>query len=417
MSIKRKFQVLQRKLGAGLITGASDDDPSGIATYSQAGANFGFSTLWSALLTYPLMFAIQEMSARIGIATSKGLASVIAEHYSKAISYMMLILMFPSLVINIAANLSGMSAVAVLLIPFISLKVFSSFFAASILIGFLFSSYKRIISVFKYLCLILILYLFVPFFVHVDWKQVAFATFIPEIKWDEKYLMILVAILGTTISPYLFFWQASLCVEEEKHEIKTKSKKMEDMKFDVNAGMLFSNLIMYFIILTTGAVLNSAGITQIETVDQAAKALEPIAGEWAYLFFSIGVLASGFLAIPVLAGCAGFIFAETFKWKRGLDLQPKEAKKFYAVVTMAVLLAWAINLIGIDPMDALLFAAVLYGMIAPFIIGLILMICNNKEIMKKHVNGWRSNLAGFFTLLLMTIAAVALLVHTLNLSH
>lgn len=410
MKIKRNFQSLWKKLGAGLITGTSDDDPSGIATYSQAGANLGLSTLWTALLTYPLMFAIQEMSARIGIATSHGLASVIVKHYPKAISYLMLLLMFPALVINIAANLSGMSAVTALLIPAIPVNVFSTFFAISLLLGFLFSSYKKIISVLKYLCLTLVLYLFVPFFVHIDWQKVALATFVPEIKWDKGYLMILVAILGTTISPYLFFWQASLCVEEQKHESKTQSKKMKDMKVDVNAGMLFSNLIMFFIILTTGTVLNSSGITHIETVDQAAKALEPIAGESAYLFFSIGVLAAGFLAIPVLAGCAGFLFAETFNWKRGLDLLPMEAKKFYAVVALAIFLAWLINLVGVDPMDSLVFAAVLYGVIAPFIIALILHICNNKAIMKGQVNGWRSNLAGFLTLLLMTIASVALLV-------
>lgn len=409
MKINRKIHSLWSKLGAGLITGTSDDDPSGIATYSQAGAGFGLSTLWTALITYPLMFAIQEMCARIGLATTHGLASVLAKHYPRYLSYFVLLLMSPALVINIAANLSGMSAVSALLIPVIPIKVFSSFFSLIMLFGFLFSSYKKITKVMKYLCLVLITYLFVPFFVHVEWKQVAIAAWKPEIRWDKNYLMILVAILGTTISPYLFFWQASLSVEEKKHEMIRNEQKMKEMAFDVNVGMFFSNLIMFFIILTTGSVLYPAGITHIQTVEQAAKALEPLAGERAYLFFSAGVLASGFLAIPVLAGCAGFIFAEVFDWKRGLDLQPMEAKKFYAIVTLAIFFGWLINMVGIDPMKALIFAALFYGMIAPFIIAIILHICNNKKIMKGQVNGWRSNILGFIVLLLMSGSAIALL--------
>lgn len=411
MDIKKKLQSHWRKLGAGLITGTSDDDPSGIATYSQAGAAFGLSTLWTAVITYPLMYAIQEMSGRIGIATSHGLAGVIAKHYPKVLSYLILLLMFPALVINIAANLSGMSAVAALLIPFIPNKIFCLFFSVFLFLVFAFSSYKKIVNSMKYLCLILIIYLFIPFFEHVDWKKTVFAILKPDIQWDKNYLAILVAIFGTTISPYLFFWQASLGVEETKHEAKPRFNKMQQMKTDTNTGMIFSNLLMFFIILSTGTVLHPAGIRDITTLDQASKALEPLAGEWAYLFFSVGVLASGFLAIPVLAGCAGFIFGEIFGWKRGLDFMPSEAKKFYTVVAVTIFLALLINLGEINPMAALIFAAMLYGLIAPFIIVIIMLICNNKKIMKEHVNGWKSNTAGLIALLLMSASVIALLIN------
>ena len=398
-------------LGPGLVTGASDDDPSGIATYSQAGAQYGLSTLWTALITFPLMAAIQEMCARIGMVTSQGLTGTLKTNYPKSILYIMVLFSFPAIVLNIGADIAGMGAVGNLLFPKIPAIFFSIGLTILLLIIIVFLPYQKIASVLKYLCMVLLVYLIVPFLYKQDWMVILKGTFIPTIKFDKNYISILVAILGTTISPYLFFWQATMEVEDRKNrKILVLNKEiMNEMKADVNFGMLFSNLVMFFIILTTGTVLFNGGIHQIDTVEQAAQALKPLAGNFAYLLFAVGVIGTGLLAIPVLSGSLSYIITETFGWKQGLDKKFYEAKGFYIVVTISLILGLSMNELGISPVKALIYSAILYGLTAPVLIAIILHIANNKKVMGEYTNGKLSNILGFSTLILMTTAAVVML--------
>lgn len=405
--IKRWLKVL----GPGLITGASDDDPSGIATYSQAGAAFGFSTLWTALITFPLMASVQEMCARIGIVTQEGLTGTLKKHYPKSILYLMMAVSFPAIALNIGADIQGMGAVANLLVPAVPSFVFSILFTAMLLVFIILFSYRRISGVLKWLCISLLLYAVVPFMVHADWGDVIRHTFLPSIQFNKAFFEILVAILGTTISPYLFFWQTTMEAEDMTHDksIVVNKHMMNNMRKDVDIGMLFSNLVMFFVILTTGAVLYKAGIRQIDTVGQAAKALEPLAGKLTYLMFAIGVIGTGFLAIPVLGGSMSYIMAETFGWRQGLDKKFGEAPGFYVTLIVSLILGLCMEFLGISPIQALLYTAILYGVTAPVMIAVILHICNNKAIMGEYTNGKRSNILGFITLVLMTVAAVAMI--------
>ncbi len=398
-------------LGPGLITGASDDDPSGIATYSQAGAAYGLSTLWTALITFPLMASIQEMCARIGMVTSSGLAGTLKANYSKPVLYLMLLFSFPAIVMNIGADIAGMGAVGNLLFPSIHASYFSIVFTTMLLALIIFLPYQKIAAILKYLCLILLVYLVVPFLYKQDWLTVLKSTFIPTIKFDKDFVVILVAILGTTISPYLFFWQATMEVEDKKQSkrhLVVNKRIIEEMKKDVDFGMLFSNITMFFIILTTGSVLFNGGIHQIDTVEQAAQALKPLAGNAAYLPFAIGVIGTGFLAIPVLSGSLSYIFTETFGWKEGLDKKFQDAKAFYVIISISLILGLSLNYIGISPIKALIYSAILYGLTAPVLIAIILHISNNKKIMGKFTNTKMSNALGFAALILMTAAAVLL---------
>ena len=398
-------------LGPGLVTGASDDDPSGIATYSQAGAQYGLSTLWTALITFPLMAAIQEMCARIGLVTSQGLTGTLKTNYSKPILYLMVAFSFPAIVMNIGADIAGMGAVGNLLFPSIHAIFFSIAFTIILIVSIIFLPYKKIASVLKYLCMVLLVYLIVPFLYKQDWAAVLKGTFIPTIKFDKNFVSILVAILGTTISPYLFFWQATMEVEDRKNKkiLMLNKKIMHDMKQDVDFGMLFSNLVMFFIILTTGTVLFNGGIHQIDTVEQAAQALKPLAGNFAYLLFATGVIGTGLLAIPVLSGSLSYIITETFGWEQGLDKKFHEAKAFYVVIAVSLILGLLMNYIGISPIKALIYSAILYGLTAPILIAIILHIANNKKVMGEYTNGKLSNILGFATLILMTSAAVVML--------
>ena len=404
-----KFSRFFKILGPGLVTGASDDDPSGIATYSQAGAAYGFSTLWTALITFPLMASIQEMCARIGLVTSQGLAGTIKKHYSKPVLYLMLLFSFPAIVMNIGADIAGMGAVGNLLFPSIHATYFSIGFTVLLLVSIIYLPYRKIASVLKYLCLVLLVYLIVPFLYKQDWVAVMKATFIPTIKFDKDFISILVAILGTTISPYLFFWQANMEVEDKKQNHLVVNKRViDEMKKDVDFGMLFSNVVMFFLILTTGSVLFNGGIHQIDTVEQAAQALKPLAGNLAYLLFAIGVIGTGLLAIPVLSGSLSYIFTETFGWKQGLDKKYHQAKAFYIIIAVSLILGLALNYMGMSPIKALIYSAILYGLTAPILIAIILHISNNKKIMDKHTNGKMSNILGFAALVLMSAAAVVL---------
>jgi NRAMP (natural resistance-associated macrophage protein)-like metal ion transporter len=428
-----KLTKFFKVLGPGLVTGASDDDPSGIATYSQAGAKFGLTTLWVALITFPLMAAIQEMCARIGIVTSVGLTTTLKKHYSRFLLYLMLIFSVPAIVLNIGADIAGMGAVANLLFPSVSPIIFSVAFTLLLLVMIIYLPYQKMVAVLKYLCLSLLLYIAVPFFTHPDWWQVARRTFIPTIHFNKDFIEILVALLGTTISPYLFFWQVTMEAKdvqssrqlflarrrilknEEDHTVAHAKEKnfmsllIKKMQLDVNLGMLLSNLVMFFIILATGTALFGHGISQIDTVEQAAKALQPVAGDASYLVFTVGVIGTGLLAIPVLSGSLSYIVSETFGWKGDLDKKFFQAKSFYIVIIISLLLGLMINYWGLSPIKALFYTAILYGLTSPLLIGIVLHIANNKKIMKTNTNSRLSNGLGFATLIVMTAAAVALI--------
>ena len=378
-SFSAKIKKFFTTLGPGIITGASDDDPSGIATYSQAGARFGYATLWTAILTFPLMAGIHEMCARIGLVTCVGLTTTLKNHYSKPLLYFMMILSVPAMILNIGADIAGMGAVSHLLFPAVRPMIFSIGFTFLLIFLIVYLPYYKIVRVLKYLCLSLLLYIAIPFFTHPDWGKVFRGTFIPTVKFNKEFIEIIVAILGTTISPYLFFWQVSMEAEDAQKSrqlilarrkivklngVRADAKKKENhfmgllikkMEADVIVGMLLSVMVMFFIILTAGTVLFSNGITQIDTVEQAAKALEPVAGKFSYLLFAIGVIGTGLIAIPVLSGSLSYIISETFGWKGNLDKKFYEAKPFYIVIIVSLLVGLVINEVGISPIKALLY--------------------------------------------------------------
>ena len=411
INISSKLKRFWKLLGPGLITGASDDDPSGIATYSQAGAAFGLSTLWTGLLAFPLMAAIQQMCAKIGLVTSLGLTGTLKKHYPRPVLYLMLLFSFPAIVMNIGADIAGMGAVGNLLFPTIDATFFSVFFTMLLLILIIYLPYLKIAAILKYLCIVLLVYLVVPFLYKQDWLLVIKSTFVPTLEFNKEFVGILVGILGTTISPYLFFWQATMEVEEMKHknQIVVNKKIISEMQQDVDFGITFSGLVMYFIILTTGTVLYNAGVHQIDTVEQAALALKPLAGNLAYLLFAIGVIGTGLLAIPVLSGSLSYIITETFGWEHGLDKKFHEAKAFYVVIAISLVLGLSLNYGGISPIKALIYTAILYGMTAPVLIAIILHISNNKSVMGEYTNSLKANIFGFVALLIMTLASLALL--------
>ena len=318
-----------------MVTGASDDDPSGIATYSQAGAAFGLATLWTALIAFPLMASIQQMCARIGLITSQGLTGTLKKHYPRPVLYLMLLFSFPAIVMNIGADIAGMGAVGNLLFPSIDANFFSVFFTIVLLGLIIYLPYQKMASVLKYLCIVMLVYFVVPFLYQQDFSEIIKYTFVQTLRFDKDFIAIIVGILGTTISPYLFFWQASVEVEEMKHKkrhLMVNKKVIFEMKKCVDFGMTVSGLVMFFIILTTGTVLFKGGVHQIDTVEQAALALKPLAGNLAYLLFAIGVIGTGFIAIPVLSGSISYIITETFGWDQGLDKKFHEAKEFYVII-------------------------------------------------------------------------------------
>ena len=405
------FKKFWKNLGPGLVTGSSDDDPSGIATYSQAGAQFGLGTLWAALLTFPMMAAVQEMCGRIGLVTQKGLTGTLKAHYSKPVLYGVVFLSFPAIILNIGANIAGMGAVGNLLFPSIDANFFSASFTMILLVLIIYLPYEKIASVLKYLCLVLLFYIIVPFLYKQDMIAILKNTFLPEIQLNKAYLAMLVAILGTTISPYLFFWQATMSMEDLKHrkqKLVVNKKVIAAMKQDIDTGMLFSNIVMYFIILATGTVLFNAGIHQIDSVEDAAKALKPLAGDAAYILFALGIIGTGFLAIPVLSGALSYMVTEIFNWENGLDKKFHEAKAFYSIITLSLILGLGINYLGISPINALIYSAILYGLTAPVLIAVILHISNNKKIMGQYRNGLWSNVFGLLAFVLMSLAAVGL---------
>lgn len=416
MNVKRNIRVrltrYWRILGPGLITGASDDDPSGIATYSQAGAQFGLATLWTALFTYPLMASMQEMCARIGLVTSQGLAGALKRYYPRPVAYLMVLFSFPAIVLNIGADIAGMGAVAHLLFPAVHAIYFSAASTIVLLTAIIYLPYHKMASILKYLCAILLVYLVTPFFSKVNVIQVLKHAFIPTFRFNREFIEIFVAVLGTTISPYLFFWQATMEVEEMRHRkrhLVVDKRVIRNMKVDIDIGMLFSNIVMFFIMLTTGTVLFHGGVREIATVEQAASALEPLAGKAAYLLFAIGVIGTGFLAIPVLSGSLSYVLSEAFDWNAGLDRKFHEAKAFYVVIAFSLLVGLLINYIGISAIQALMYSAILYGITAPVIIAIALHISNNKKVMGEFTNGRFSNILGLTALVVMSAAALCML--------
>jgi NRAMP (natural resistance-associated macrophage protein)-like metal ion transporter len=404
-----------KRLGPGIITGASDDDPSGIATYTQAGARFGYGFLWVALLSFPLMVSVQEMCARIGLVTRKGLTRVIREHYSASLHWIVLLISVPAIVFNIGANLSAMGAVTHLMLPALHPLLSVPLVTACIGVAMVFFSYKRIAAVLKWLCVSLFCYVLIPFLSEPDWHTALRSSFLPSVGINLESLLMLTALMGTTISPYLFFWQTSMEVEEHKWMRHARlDNEISLMRGDVNLGMGLSNLIFYFILLAAASTLYKGGAQGIETVAEAASALRPLAGESAYLLFSVGIMGTGFLSIPVLAGTLGYLLAESFGWKEGLNRKFHQARGFYLTISLALLLAMLLPLSGIQPLKALVWSAVLYGLTAPVLIAVLLSICNKPSIMGKHTNGRLANTIGILTLLIMGASAamsVWLMVH------
>ena len=411
-----KLRVYLKALGPGLITGAADDDPSGIGTYAQTGAQFGYSQLWLALFTFPLMTVIQEMCARIALQTGGGLATNLRKYYPKSMLYICVFLLFSANTINIGADLGAMASASQLLVPIPFLILLAAI--TLITLGLeVFIEYKRYAKFLRLLTFSLLAYVLVVFIVRQDWSQALVSTLLPNGELTRDYLLNIVAVLGTTISPYLFFWQASQEIEEEIDEGKTtissrrgvSTAELKWMRTDVTAGMFFSNIVMWFIILTTASTLFRNGLHQINSAAQAAEALKPLAGQFASLLFAVGIIGTGLLAVPILAGSAAYAVAETFRKPEGLSKKLKQAPVFYAVIALATLVGATMNLLGINPIRALYYTAIINGLVSPPLLLMLMLITNNRRIMGNRVNGRLSNTIGWLTTLAMTVAAAALL--------
>jgi NRAMP (natural resistance-associated macrophage protein)-like metal ion transporter len=403
------------ELGPGLITGAADDDPSGIATYSVTGATFGYGPLWTALFSFPLMTAVQLMCARLGMVTGRGLAAVVRRRYPRWVLWGACVLLTIANVVNIGADLGGM-AHATALVTGVSPLLWTPFYAGAILLTLMLISYRRMVRIFKWLTLVLFSYVITAFLAKPVWGQVFRATFLPEIHWSREYLAVLVGILGTTISPYLFFWQAAQEVEEERAVGRrtvaarqgATDKELSRARRDVMTGMFFSNLVMYFIILTTAATLHTHGITHITTAEQAAQALQPLAGNGAYWLFTLGIIGTGMLGVPVLAASSAYAICEGLSWGASLDRHPKLAPKFYGVLAAALVLGMALDFAGLDAVKMLFWSAVTNGVLAPPLIVLLVLLTSDPKIMGEHVNSPLLRSLGWITAAVMSVAAVAM---------
>lgn len=408
-------------LGPGLTTGAADDDPSGIATYSQTGAQFGYGQLWTALYMLPFMTAVQEACARIGLVTGKGVSAVVKANYSRTVLYGVVGLVVIANTINIGADIGAMAAAAQLLVP-VPFVVLTLLFTAGILVLEIFTSYKVYSRILKWLALALLSYPITVFIIHQDWGTVLKATVIPHIEFSFAFLFIITGVFGTTITPYMFFWEASQEVEEEKekgliHNGKPEIswKHIHTMRKDNTAGMLISEFTTWCILLVGATVLHNSGIKDLKNAADAAKALEPLvhsfpnAGYLAKLIFSVGIIGLGLLAVPVLSGSAAYAVAEAFDWNASLNLKLKRAHGFYGVITIATIIGLIINFIGIDPVKALVYTAVLNGIAAVPLLFLIIKISTSEKIMGEYKSRWLSKSLLWFTFIVMGAAAVALL--------
>jgi NRAMP (natural resistance-associated macrophage protein)-like metal ion transporter len=415
---KQPFRRFFADLGPGLITGAADDDPSGISTYSVAGAAFGYLPLWTALVSFPLMTAVQLMCARLGLVTGLGLAGVIRRHYPRWVLWGACSLLIIANVINIAADLGGMAA-ATRMVTGAPVALMVPIFGGVIVLLLMRSSYRAIARVFKWLTLVLLAYVATAFVARVDWRQALEVTLVPRIEWSRAFFSVLVAILGTTISPYLFFWQAAQEVEEERakgHNLAQRrgatAEELKACRTDVTAGMFASNAIMYFIILTTAATLHAHGQTNIATAQEAAEALRPLAGPGAYWLFTLGIIGTGMLAVPVLAGSCAYAIAEAAAWRGSLDRRPRRAKAFYVVLAVAMALGIALNYAGLDAIKLLFTTAVINGVLSPPLILIVLLLTGNRAVMGAAVNSLSAAILGWLTLAVMVVAALGLFVST-----
>ncbi|CAN5755291.1 divalent metal cation transporter [soil metagenome] len=403
-------------LGPGLTTGAADDDPSGIGTYSQAGAQYGFQLLWLSVFTFPFMAIVQEMCARIGLVTGQGLAANIRKNYSRKVLYVITILLFAANTLNIAADLGAMAASAKLLFPHIRIPLVLLAFALISLLLQIFTTYARYARYLKYSALALLSYVFTAFAVHINWHEALYSTFVPSITFSKDQIFLLCAILGTTISPYLFFWQTSQEVEEDilKGEKTVAQRKaavdenvIRHMRYDVWTGMFVSNLIMFFIIAACAATLHANGITNIATADQAASAIRPFGGALTYFFFSLGIIGTGFLAVPVLAGSAAYAISECFGWKQGLYRKLKEAYAFYGVIIIAMVVGVIANFAHLDPIKGLIYSAVANGLVAPVVIFYIVKMSSSTKVMHSRKNHPLISLGGWLITVLMVVSGIA----------
>jgi NRAMP (natural resistance-associated macrophage protein)-like metal ion transporter len=405
------------RLGPGLITGASDDDPSGIGTYSQAGASLGYATLWTAIVTLPLMIVVQHICAKIGMCSGRGLAGVLHRYYSKKLLYPVVIGLVIANTINAGADISAIAAAINMFVP-IPISAMVVPIAIAIVVLQIWGSYRLIVKVFKWLTLTLFAYVIAAFLARPDWSAVAWATFVPQISFSGEYVTTIVAILGTTISPYLFFWEASEEVEEEKSEGRTKLAErlgatdieIKAEKVDTIVGMLFCNVVFYFVILAAGATLHVSGKMDIQSATDAAQALRPLAGDLATVLFAIGLIGAGLLAVPVLTGSAAYAVAETFDWPSGLDEKPNKAKRFYGVIAASTVVGVAIDFFGINPISALFWTAVINGVVAPPLLVVVMLVANNKRVMGARTNGPYTNMIGWLAAIIMFAAAIGMLV-------
>jgi len=417
-SFTLSLKSLARRLGPGVVTGAADDDPSGIATYSQAGAQVGVGLLWTVVITWPMMVSVQSLSARIGRVTGKGLAANMLEVFPQSVATGLVFLLFVANTINIGADLSAMGAAVKLLVGG-GQHWFTAMFAIASLLAVVFIPYSRYVSVLKWLTFSLFAYVGIVFTVHIDWPKVALGAVWPQFKLDSDTLTLIVAIFGTTISPYLFFWQSSQEVEEEEADPDASPllthpeqapRELNRIGWETWLGMGASNLVAFFIMLTTAVTLNANGHTDIQTTEQAAAALKPIAGQWAFLLFSLGVMGTGLLAVPVLAGSSAYAVGEVRGWKTGLELKLNQARGFYAVIAAGILIGVLVDLSPLDPIKTLFWSAVVNGVIVvPIMVALMIMASRPKQ-MGKFVATRGQRVFGWSATAMMGVAAVAMFV-------
>ena len=413
--VRDRVRTFFANLGPGLITGAADDDPSGISTYSVTGASFGYLPLWTALFSFPLMAAVQLMCARLGLVTGRGLAGVVRRNYPRPVLWGACALLIVANVFNIGADLGGM-AEATEMMTGIKSHYWTAPYTIVIISLLFFSSYRHIARIFKWLTLVLFAYIAAAFLARPNWGSVLSATFVPRVEWSSAFLAIFVGILGTTISPYLFFWQASQEVEDERARGRITIEQREGAtdeelrvaRTDVFTGMFFSNLVMYFIILTTAATLHAHGQANIETAREAAEALRPLAGDRAYLLFTVGLIGTGMLAVPILAGSAAYAVAEAREWRGTLEDRPRLSRKFYTVVAVSMLLGLALDFVGFNAVKMLFYSAVLNGVLAPPLIVLVVLLTSKREVMGTRVSSRPLRYLGWTTAAVMSAAAVGM---------
>src|SRR2546421_2148924 len=412
--IKRVLMIL----GPGLITGASDDDPSGIGTYTQAGASLGFATLWTAIITLPMMAAIQFICAKIGMVSGMGLAGVLRKYYPRWLVVSAIVLLVVANTINAGTDIGAIAASINLLAPSIPPLALVVPIALLIVAVQILGSYRTLVKIFKWLTLTLFAYIAAAFLARPHWGEVLKATFVPALRFDHQYLMTLVAIFGTTITPYLFFWQASQGVEEElrmgretlaEREGAT-DRELRIAEIDVNAGMIFASVVFYFVVLASAVTLHAGGKTDIQTATDAAQALRPLSHGGATLLFALGLIGSGFLAVPILTGSSAYAMCEAFDWKSGLNEKFRDARRFYLIIAISTLVGMVITFVKIPPVKALFWTAVINGVLAPPLIVVIMIVSNSKKIMGKRINGPLTNVLGWSTAAIMTAAAIGMFV-------